>query len=190
MNVFDTPVVTFLLRQLSRLLLWIKRWKVEGKPPPLDRCVLICAPHSSNWDFPYMMSVAFSRRMKVQWMGKHTLFPPVIGAISRWFGGIAVNRHAAMDIVDQMVSEFAKRPQLTLLITPEGTRSEVNAWKTGFYRIAMQAGVPILPAYIDYPSKTMGFGEPFYPTGNLADDIHQLQQFYTGRRRRNDTICS
>jgi 1-acyl-sn-glycerol-3-phosphate acyltransferase len=182
MNIFNTPVLSYFFHWLARFCMWAKGWKVVGSPPDIPHYVLIAAPHTTNWDFPAMLGMAFSRRMQVKWMGKHTLFSPVLGVISRWFGGVSVNRNDAKDIVEQMADEFSQREQFTLIIPVEGTRSKVTKWKTGFYRIAVQAGVPIVPAYVDYPNKTGGFGETFYPTGDQEADIAQLQEFYKNFR--------
>ncbi|NVJ98303.1 MAG: lysophospholipid acyltransferase family protein [Alphaproteobacteria bacterium] len=151
--------------------------------------VVIAAPHTSNWDFPVFMAAVGYLRLNVSFLGKHSLFSGPIGWLFYWLGGIPVDRDAntAKDIVGQAVAAFDERDELVLGIAPEGTRSKVTKWKTGFYRIALGAGVPILTAYVDSRTKEIGFGEPFEPTGDMEADIAALQAFYTDKQGINPT---
>jgi 1-acyl-sn-glycerol-3-phosphate acyltransferase len=118
--------------------------------PDCGKLVIIAAPHTSNWDFVFGMTGAFALGLELHWMGKHTLFKPPLGGVMRWLGGLAIDRRAAHGVVEQVADEFARRGQLLLVVTPEGTRSKVERWKTGFWHIARAAGVPILLGGLDY----------------------------------------
>ncbi|NNE63205.1 MAG: acyltransferase [Gammaproteobacteria bacterium] len=157
------------------------------KPPEMAKYVVIAAPHTSNWDFPIFLAAAGHLRINVSFLGKHSLFEGTFGWLFYWLGGIPVNRtgNAASEIVDQVVQAFRQSDNLILGIAPEGTRSRVDKWKTGFYRIAVAAEVPIVPAYVDSKTKTIGFGEIFIPTGDMQADITVLQNFYADKQGVN-----
>ncbi|MGY0219729.1 lysophospholipid acyltransferase family protein [Endozoicomonadaceae bacterium StTr2] len=177
-TIFDTPVV----RQLFLLISWIglklTGWKLEGKLPAKRRFVMIAAPHTSNWDFPLMIAMAFCFRIKVFWMGKDTLFRGPMGPIMKWLGGIPVNRSAPGGLVQQVVDCYHTTRELVVVIPPEGTRSAVQKWKSGFYRIADGAGVPIALGFLDFKRKVGGFGPMFKPTGDYDADLINIQAFY------------
>ena len=177
-TIFDTPVVTPLCQFLSRLLLKLAGWKVEGTPPDIPKYVLIAAPHTSNWDFYFLILMAFYYRMKICWMGKDSLFSGWKGPVMRWLGGIAVNRNAASNLVNETVATFHDSDFTTIAIPPEGTRGQVTYWKSGFYHIAQGADVPIVLGYLDFSRKCGGLGPVFYPTGNFDDDLQQIKRFY------------
>ena len=151
-TIFDTPVVNTLLRLFSIGFLRLTGWKVAGTlPPGVGKCVLIAAPHTSNWDLPYTLMVAFQLRLHVYWMGKQSIFSPPFGGVMKWLGGIPVNRERSTNLVAASAEAIrtADRP-LQLVVPPEGTRSKERYWKTGFYYIALSANVPIVMAYMDY----------------------------------------
>ena len=157
-TIFTTPVVNWLLGGFSRLYLRLAGWRVEGRLE-VDKCVLIAAPHTSNWDLPLTLMTAFVLDLRLHWLGKHTIFKFPFGPVMRWLGGIAVHRHQSNNLVAnsaQALREFEGKVQL--IIPPEGTRDKVTTWKTGFYWIAQQAGVPIQLAYMDYANKRVGLG--------------------------------
>lgn len=181
-TVFRTPLVTTLLRLLARLLLALSGWRVAGAVPTQSRFVLIGAPHTSNWDFVLMLLAVLVSRLEVRWMGKNSLFPAPLGGLMRWLGGIPIDRSKASGVVAQMVERFDGAGQLIVLIPPEGTRSQVERWKTGFYHIAAGANVPIVLGYIDASRKELGFGPAFQPTGDIERDLPQIQQFYADKR--------
>ena len=176
-----------LLHVYGWLFLAISGWKLIGRLPEIDKYVAIAAPHTSNWDFPVFMAAVGYLRANVSFLGKHTLFENRFGWFFYWLGGIPVRREseAASEVVDQVVKAFSKNQQLILGIAPEGTRARVDKWKTGFYRIAVAAKVPILPAYVDSSNKTIGFGEVFFPTGEMAADLMVLQDFYRDKKGIN-----
>jgi 1-acyl-sn-glycerol-3-phosphate acyltransferase len=186
-TIFDTPGVNTLLRAFSIAFLKLNGWKIEGSlPPDGQKSVLIAAPHTSNWDLPYTLMVAFVLRLNIYWMGKEQLFKPPFGGIMRWLGGIPVNRQSANNLVASAVESIkAADGPLQLVVPPEGTRSKVRYWKSGFYYIAAGAGVPIVLAFMDYERKISGLGPVFYPTGDLQADMLRIQAFYAPYRGRN-----
>ena len=185
-TVFDTPVVNTLLRAGSHGFMKLSGWRVEGSLPASARkCVLIAAPHTSNWDLPYTLMAAFVLRLNPYWMGKGSIFRPPFGAAMRWLGGIAVDRDQANNLVAASAAALqAAEGPVQLIVPPQGTRSRVAQWKTGFYYIAQTAGLPILLAYIDYPNKRVGLGPPFQPSGDIERDMAQIKAFYAPMRGR------
>ncbi len=153
-------------------------WEMEGEIPNLPKFVLIGAPHTSNWDFPVAMSMVLALGLDAHWIGKHTLFRWPFGSLMRWFGGMPVVRSESRGVVAQVIDIFKDQERLVFGLSPEGTRKRVDQWKTGFYHIALGAGVPIVPAYLDYPRKVLGFGPPLMPSGDIEADIDTLQAFY------------
>jgi 1-acyl-sn-glycerol-3-phosphate acyltransferase len=139
---------------------------------------VIAAPHTSNWDLPVLLSLAFALGVKASWLGKHTLFRRPFGFLFRWMGGIPVYRSASKNMVAQSVEMFRNSEKLILTIPPEGTRSKVSYWKSGFYYIALGAEVPIAMAFIDYKRKTSGVGPTLYPTGDIEADMEVIRNFY------------
>ena len=111
-------------------------------------------------------------------MGKHTIFPKYLGWAPKWFGGVPVVRTQKNNLVEQMAYHFKNSDRMVLVVPPEGTRSNTKYWKTGFYRIAEQAGVPIGMSFVDYKRKQTGIGPLFTPSGDLAKDIDQIAEFY------------
>lgn len=183
LTIFKTPFLSGFFRLIFRFTSWLMGWKVVGEKPQEKKCMLIAAPHTSNWDFPTMMVVAFVLGLDVHWMGKHTLFPKgPLGTIMRWFGGLAIDRTKRHNTVDQMVEQYRQRDELLVLITPEGTRSKVENWKAGFYHIAVGAGVPIYLGFVDTLTKQTGLGPVFHPTGNYEEDLKTIMAFYADKR--------
>jgi 1-acyl-sn-glycerol-3-phosphate acyltransferase len=179
-TMFDTPVLKTALRYISLAFLKIMGWKVEGRMPDVSKCVMIAAPHTTNWDFPITMSIALVLDIKVYWMGKASLFSRPFGGIMRWFGGIAVDRSRANNVVSATVDVFNNHDRLVIIIPPEGTRGKVVYWKTGFYRIANGAGIPIVLGYLDYRRKAGGIGPMIMPTGDIEADMAEICAFYAG----------
>lgn len=186
-TIFDTPGVNTLLRGLSILFLKITGWKVEGTlPPDGHKSVLIAAPHTSNWDLPYTLMVAFVLRLNIYWMGKEQIFKPPLRGLMMWLGGIPVRRESANNLVAASIEAIkAADGPLQLVVPPEGTRSKVRYWKSGFYYIATGAGVPLVLAYMDYERKVSGLGPVFHPTGDLEADMVRIQAFYSPYKGKN-----
>ena len=186
-TIFDTPAVNTLLRGFSIAFLRLTGWKIEGSlPPDGQKSVLIAAPHTSNWDLPYTLMVAFALRLRIYWMGKEQIFKPPFRGLMMWLGGIPVQRESANNLVAASVQAIqAADGPLQLVVPPEGTRSKVRYWKTGFYYIATGAGVPIVLAYMDYERKLSGLGPVFHPSGDLQDDMLRIQAFYAPFKGKN-----
>ena len=186
-TLFDTPVVNTLLRLFSITFLKLTGWKVDGAlPPGVGKCVLIAAPHTSNWDLPYMLMVAFQLRLHVYWMGKQSIFKPPFRGVMMWLGGIPVNREQSTNMVSASAAAITNSTRvLQLVVPPEGTRSKVRYWKTGFYYIALEAGVPIILAYMDYHDKLSGLGPVLYPSGDIEADMKTIKAFYAPYKGKN-----
>ncbi|HUQ13715.1 MAG TPA: lysophospholipid acyltransferase family protein [Novosphingobium sp.] len=168
-------------RALRRLLLWLYRaqgWKAVGTPPPDRRGVIIAAPHTSNWDFLYFLGLTDALGVKAHFMGKLTLFRWPLARFMRDMGGVPVDRSGGHDQVAQMVAEFARRREFMLTVAPEGTRGAVRVWRTGFYHIALQAGVPMVCGLMDYATRTGGLGPAIWPTGDYRADMVKVAEFY------------
>ena len=179
-TIFDTPVVNTVLRGISIAFLRLTGWKVEGHlPASATKAVLIAAPHTSNWDLPYTLMVAFVLRLNIYWMGKHSLFRAPFGGLMRWLGGIAVDRAKSNNLVAASAAAItAADGPLQLVVPPEGTRGKTRHWKTGFYYIALEARVPIVLAFMDYERKLSGLGPVFAPTGDVERDMAEIKRFY------------
>ena len=186
-TIFTTPVVNTVLRGLSVAFLRLTGWTVEGAlPPGAAKSVFIAAPHTSNWDLPYTLMVAFALRLNPYWMGKQSIFKPPFRGLMMWLGGIPVNREQSSNLVAASSQALidADGP-LQLIVPPEGTRSKTRYWKTGFYYIALGARVPIVMAYMDYADKRSGLGPVFEPTGDIEADMAAIKAFYRPFKGRN-----
>jgi 1-acyl-sn-glycerol-3-phosphate acyltransferase len=179
-TIFTTPVVNTALRAFSLTTLRLLGWQVQGAlPAHMPKAVLIAAPHTSNWDLPYTLMVAFALRLNVYWMGKSSLFRWPFGPVMRWLGGIAVDREKSSNLVAASAAAIsAADGTLQLVVPPEGTRGKTRHWRTGFYFIALQAQVPIILAFMDYERKVSGLGPVFTPTGDVEADMAQIKLFY------------
>ncbi len=129
-----------------------------------------------------MLLVVLELRLQLFWMGKHNLFPFPFSGIMKWLGGIPINRTKSHNVVSDIVGQFKSNDNLVVLIPPEGTRRKVSEWKTGFYHIANNAGVPILMGYVDAAKKEAGFADFFYPTGELESDMKEIRSFYAQKK--------
>ncbi len=167
-----------MLKWIGKLYLRIFGWESEGGRPVESQYVLIAAPHTSNWDLPFMIAFAWIYEIKISWMGKHVLFKWPYGWFMRWLGGIPIHRETRNNRVQQMAAEFKRRDDLILTVPAEGTRSYTAHWKSGFYHIAREAGVPIVLSYLDFGTKRAGFGPVIMPTGDIARDMDQIRAFY------------
>ncbi|HAT28234.1 MAG TPA: glycerol acyltransferase [Gammaproteobacteria bacterium] len=178
-TVFSTPLITPLLRVIAIVILKLTGWKAVGEEIGNPRFVLIAAPHTSNWDFLLMLLVVLKLRLELYWMGKNSLFPFGFGWLMRWLGGISIDRAKSHNVVNETVRQYREHESMVILIPPEGTRSKVTTWKSGFYHIANNANVPIMMGYIDAATKEAGLADLFHPTGNLKQDIREIRVFYS-----------
>lgn len=186
-TIFNTPVVSPVLRAFSLAWLKLAGWQVQGQlPPEARKAVLIAAPHTSNWDLPYTLMVGFALHLRLYWMGKAGIFRFPFGGLMRWLGGIAVDRSQSTNLVAASAAALrAADGPVQLAVPPEGTRGATRHWKTGFYFIAREAQVPIVLAYMDYERKVSGLGPVFQPTGDVERDMATIKAFYAPFKGRN-----
>lgn len=170
---------------VGRFTLRLLGWEIEGNLPDLPKMVIIGAPHSSNWDFVLGIAAVFAMRLDLRFLGKAEVFRWPLGVLMRRFGGTPVNRAHPEGIVQETVALIKTSPAFILAMAPEGTRRPVERWKTGFYRIAMAAGIPIVAGYFDNSRKRVGFGQVFHPTGNIEAEIDQMRAYYRAFPRRD-----
>ena len=166
---------------LARWFLWVMGWKPEGVRPAARCCVLIAAPHTSNWDLAFLLAFAAVFDLRISWMGKHALFRPPMGWLMRMTGGIAIDRRQAGGMVEQAAQMLKGSQQLMLVVPAEGTRAYVSHWKSGFYHIARAANVPIVLGYLDYARRRGGFGASIDATGDVRSDMDKIRAFYADK---------
>lgn len=162
---------------LGRFVLWISGWTCKGGPPPGRDMVIIAAPHTTNWDFIFLLAAAYKFRLSINWLGKNSLFFWPFSYLLRYLGGIPVNRSRSTDMVKRLAEEIRAGQGTILVIPPAGTRGYTEYWKSGFYRIAEAAEIPLVCGYLDYPKKEAGLGHSFLP-GDLIGDMDKLRAFY------------
>ena len=163
-------------------------WKVIGSLNYPAKCVIIAAPHTSNWDFFFGKCYSYITGIKAKYLIKSELFFPILGSLLKWDGGIAINRKSANNIVKYLVKMFSEETHLHLGIAPEGTRKKVKKWKTGFYHIAVHAKVPILLLKLDYKTKEVGVFNQLEPSGNIEYDMKFIQDNFIdvcGKKPKN-----
>jgi 1-acyl-sn-glycerol-3-phosphate acyltransferase len=178
-TIFHTPLVKQFLRFGSRVYLRLAGWRVVNEFPVEGKCVLIAAPHTSNWDLPLTLMAAFEWKLKLYWLGKQSIFKPPFGPVMRWLGGISVDRSKANNLVGASAQAIVDADEVVhVIVPPEGTRDAAAKWKTGFYYIAQQAQVPIVLAYMDYAKKEIGNFGTFTPTGDVEADIASIRALY------------
>lgn len=173
-----------LIRFLGKTYLRCFGWRFEGRFPDELRHVTIVAPHTSNWDFFLGIAVLFATDLKLNWLGKHTIFRwPVKGLLTR-LGGIPVDRSAAHGVVGESTAIFEGREAMMLALAPEGTRKGPSRWRSGFHAIATGAKVPIFPVAFDYGPKLIRLMPVFQPTGDFEADLAALQSLFKDVRGR------
>jgi 1-acyl-sn-glycerol-3-phosphate acyltransferase len=183
--VLDRPLAPGLLPRLAAWALRVAGWKVRLALPVPERCVAIFYPHTSNWDTVVGLLTKSMTGLRFNFIGKDTLFRwPLEPFLVRW-GGIPVNRREPRGFVLHMEREFAARRAFRLALAPEGTRSRTEYWKSGFYRIARAANVPLALVYADFPSREIGVGAYLDLTGDVDVDMARIRAFYAGKRGRH-----
>jgi 1-acyl-sn-glycerol-3-phosphate acyltransferase len=187
-TIFDTPGLEAIMHRASRAILGLAGWRTEGQLPRIPKFVLVGAPHTSNWDLPFTLLVAFALRARIRWMGKTAIFRRPFRGFFKWLGGIPVERSQSTNLVEQSIQQFQRNEQLILTIAPAGTRKRVLRWKSGFYHIACGAGVPIALGFLDYRRKVGGIGPLVHPTGNLVADMEIIRSFYNGITGKNPAL--
>lgn len=168
--------------RLAAACLRMAGWRLEIDLPDDPRYVLVVAPHTSNWDFVVGFTAKIAVGLQLNVMAKHTLFRGLFGRWLRWLGCLPVDRRAPRGFIGQMSDAFAHSDYMVLAITPEGTRSYTEYWKSGFYHIARAAGVPIVLASLDYGAKVVNAGERIEPTGDIDADMARIRAYFEGRQ--------
>mgnify|MGYP000303411543 FL=1 len=182
-TLFSTPLLSPLLRVLSKVILKIIRWRVGGTlPTDQKKYVLIVAPHTSNWDFFLFVLTVSVLRLQPSVLIKDTLFVGPLGWFLRYCGAVPVNRRQAGSLVTYISGIYEAREEFVLIITPEGTRSPNANWKRGFHHVAKAAGVPILVVYVDSAVRTIGIEGLMEPSDDIEADMQQLKTFFDTKK--------
>ena len=177
-----------MIRSLAARLFWrFSRWTLSTSPGPDRPTILLGAPHTSNWDFVLMLGIAWRLGIDVHWLGKASLFSGWRGPLMRALGGIPVDRSDPSAVVTQVLEDLKQGP-FHLVITPEGTRGAGSHWKSGFYRIAREANLPITLGYVDRTTMTVGLGPTLDLTGNVKADMDQVRAFYADKAGFNPKL--
>jgi 1-acyl-sn-glycerol-3-phosphate acyltransferase len=165
-------------RALGRAVLRLLGWRLNVRLPDEPKVVIAAAPHTSNWDGVVGISAILALGIRVDWFAKDTLFRWPFRGLLVALGGVPIRRDAPGGVVEQTARHFAARERVYVGVAPEGTRSRAPEWKSGFYRIAMAAGAPILLAYIDYARREIGTGPLIRPSGDYAADLETIQAYF------------
>jgi 1-acyl-sn-glycerol-3-phosphate acyltransferase len=165
---------------LPRLIFRLTGWKALGKAPALKKYIIIGAPHTSNWDFVYGICAWKLYGVQPRYLIKKEFYYFPLNFLFKATGGLPVDRTQSNSLTDSIVAMFSEREELIAIIPPEGTRKPVDRWRTGFYYVAIRAGVPIVMGAMDYRRKVTYLSEPFYPTGDIEKDFIVFREFYRG----------
>jgi len=179
-----------ILRSIANAIIRLAAWEAVGDIAPRGKAVLIAAPHTSNWDGVWLLVYKVAKGLNANFLAKDTLFWWPLGSILYALGAIPIDRKHSANVISKLVKQFKERDHFYLALAPEGTRKRRPYWKSGFYRIALEAGVPIVMGFIDYKNKRMGIGESFMPSGNVELDMAHIRDFYarcSGRHPENAT---
>ena len=168
-------------RTLARIFWSVSRWKLVSEPAPTRPTLLIGAPHTSNWDFVFMLGIAWRLGIEIHWLGKKSLFRGAAGPIMRALGGIPVDREDPSRVVTSVVSQVHAGDTFGLVVTPDGTRGVHDHWKSGFYRIARETGLPVTLGYVDRTTMTTGLGPTIDLTGDVSADMDRIRAFYADK---------
>jgi 1-acyl-sn-glycerol-3-phosphate acyltransferase len=168
------------LRRFAQWLLRVGGWTTVGGIPDVPKAVFIAAPHTSNWDGLWALVYKVAFDIDVKFFAKHSLFWFPLGNILRALGGIDLDRGKAGTAVDEAIRMFETEEQFYFGLAPEGTRKKTKGWKTGFYRIAMGAGVPVYFGLLDYGRRRIGIGKRMTLTGDMEADMAVIREYYKG----------
>jgi 1-acyl-sn-glycerol-3-phosphate acyltransferase len=159
-------------------------WRIEGTLPDVPKLITIVYPHTSNWDFPLGLLCGMGTGAFARWhygfMIKESYLRGPLAPLMRWLGGIPVDRGAAANVVSKTVVRLNSYERFMLVVTPEGTRKKMRYWKSGFYRIACETGLPIIPIAFDYGKRVLKIGPAYTPTGDAEADLEVFRSFYAG----------
>jgi 1-acyl-sn-glycerol-3-phosphate acyltransferase len=165
----------------ARRLLAASGWRAEIEAPPGPHCIIIVYPHTSNWDFAVGYLAKLAAGLPIHWIGKDSLFRWPAAGLLRRMGGIPVNRREHTGLIERLAGEFRQRRSLWLAIAPEGTRAHTDHWKSGFYHLALAAGVPVGLAFFDYREKVVGLSTYLSLTGDVEHDLARVREAYAGK---------
>ncbi len=179
-----------LVRLIGKAFMFLAGWKVEGSIPSRNKLIIIAAPHTTNWDFVYLLGAAFQLGLNVKWLGKQSLFSFPFEWIMRALGGIAVDRSKANGMVEQVSQAIHQVPKISLVIPPSGTRDRTDYWKSGFYYIAKSANVSLVCGYLDYEKKIAGLGPIFSVSSSVKEDMDKLRDFYKDKIGKYPALTS
>ncbi|GAA1993243.1 1-acyl-sn-glycerol-3-phosphate acyltransferase [Isoptericola halotolerans] len=180
-------MLSSLRRALAGLFWRLSRWSLRSEPVPERSGILIGAPHTSNWDFVLMLAISWRLDMDIRWLGKHTLFNGWKGPLMRALGGIPVDRRDPSRVVNDVLERVGRGEVFHLVVTPEGTRSG-DGWKSGFYRIAREAHLPVTLGYVDRTTLTTGLGPTLELTGDVTADMDRVRAFYADKSGYNPAL--
>ncbi|MCH1930437.1 lysophospholipid acyltransferase family protein [Shewanella sp. A25] len=173
---------------LCRWILRITGWRFDGELPNQNKYIVIVAPHTSNWDFIIGVLARGALNTRIHFLGKHQLFIPPWGWFFRAIGGSPVDRRKNNNLVDSAVQLFETEPKYKLALAPEGTRSPVTRWKSGFYHIAHKADVPIVCVGLDFSRKAIVIRAPLAASGNIAQDMAVILDFHRSIKGRHPKL--
>lgn len=177
MNLTEPRRCNPLAQLLGGLVLSVFGWQKAGQVPRAKNIVIIAAPHTTNWDFIFLLAAAYSFGISVNWLGKDSLFRSPLGPILRYLGGVPVDRSKRNNLVQSLSAQIEHGSGIALVIPPSGTRQKTEHWKSGFYRIAEAAQIPLICGYLDYQKKKAGLGPAFLPS-DLSRDMDRIREFY------------
>lgn len=166
-------------RGVARAVLRAARWKTVGTVP--ERSVLVGAPHTSNWDWVLTILLSWDYNIKIRLLVKEELFRGPLAYVLRWTGAVSLNRNDPGSTIADLLAEAESGDPFVLGLAAEGTRSKGEYWKSGFYRISQQTGLPITLSFIDGPSRTVGWGPTFQPSGDVVADMDFVRAFYADK---------
>lgn len=170
-----------LLQVFARMILRLFGWTLVDLPTRPAKSVVVAYPHTSNWDFPLALLALAGLPFRARWVAKDTMFRWPFGGLLRLLGGVSVNRRERTGFVDLVVKEFEARDTFHLVIAAEGTRSKQDGWKSGFYRMAMAANVPVVLGVVDYGRREVGLLATITLTGDETADMLKIAEVYVGR---------
>ena len=176
---------------LARLLLRLGGWRlITPRPPALEKYLVIFYPHTSNWDFVLGILSAWALQIELTFLGKDSLFRGPLGPLMRALGGHPVRRSERSNLVSDVAALVASRERIVLALAPEGTRSRAERWRSGFYYMARESHLPVVPAFLDRRTRTLGLGPPVYLTGDVEADMAAFRTFYADKEGLRPELAS
>lgn len=170
------------MQWIGRSLFRLMGWKIDYRLPDDPKMLIIFAPHTSNWDVIHALPATFVLGLKANWLVKSNIYIGPLKWLINWLGGVPIDRHKKENKVEMIARAIKEADQIVLGLSPEGTRSYTEYWRSGFYHIARMANIPIHFGFIDYPSKTIGAHPGFTPSGDIEADMQKIRAFYEDKR--------